>query len=37
MSSQLQNGGYLKDNDFSAKIHDGFWIFWERDPEDTPT
>ena len=27
MSSQLQNGGHLKDNDFSAKIHDGFWIF----------
>ena len=38
MSSQLQNGGHLKDNDFSAKIHDGFWIFFPgNDPEDTPT
>ena len=29
MSSQLQNGGHLKENDFSAKIHDGFWIFFQ--------
>ena len=30
MSSRLQNGGDLKENYFSTKLHDGFWIFWGR-------